>query len=78
MADQNYLYITPQHILPGYGPDDQGNQRVSLVLEYDSKDAPWLAPDICLAISMTPPEARKLAQSLERMADAAEAATLRH
>ena len=72
----HYLYITPDRISVGHATDDGGQQRVGVTMDYDAKDAPWLAPDIRLAMSMTPAEARSLARALERTADEAEATTL--
>lgn len=71
--DTQYLIITPQRV--GYGvapPPEGGPVRVVVTMNYDSSDAPWLAPNIRLALSMTPEEARSMAQALGRMADKAE------
>lgn len=64
----NYLYLTPDTIKFGVGPDDQGEVRVAILTEFDSKNTPWLAPNIRLALSMTPAEARSIGQTLIRKA----------
>jgi hypothetical protein len=48
-----------------------GRERVLVAMQYDASAAPWLAPNIRLALSMTPAEARSMAQALIRMADKA-------
>ncbi|MFT4936903.1 MAG: hypothetical protein ACI9LT_003626 [Pseudoalteromonas distincta] len=66
---QNILVISPQQLTFAIGP----NGNVALLMEYDSSHAPWLAPDMSLAIEMTPEEARMIGRKLLAKADAAEA-----
>lgn len=74
MADNwKYLFVTPDTVRVSMGPDDDGSNRVVMLTEYSGSDAPWLAPDIRLGLSMTPEEARMIAKTLLRKADEAEA-----
>jgi hypothetical protein len=73
MAERGFLYITPDRFQIGSAPDDDGVMRVGILLEYDASQTPWLAPELRLAISLSPEEARSMGQSLLRTADAAEA-----
>lgn len=66
---EHYQVIKPQSV--GYGLSDG---HVLITLNYDSAEFPWLAPDIRLALVLTPEEARSMGHALIRKADAAESA----
>ncbi len=62
------LFISPQTLEYGIAP----NGNVMVKLGYDSSAAPWLAPDLKLALEMTPTECRQVAAALIRTATLAE------
>ena len=76
MAEPQYLHIAPDRMAVTHGPDPDGEDRVRLMFEYDAKDAPWLAPDLRMLISLSPVGARELAKMLQDKADEAEARTI--
>lgn len=74
MADDwQYLYVPPHTVQVAAGHDDNGERSVALFTEYDSRAMPWLAPDLRLALTMSPDEARRIGKALLEMADEAEA-----
>lgn len=68
-----YLYVTPNTLQAVAGQDDEGQRRVLLLTDYDSRAMPWLAPDLRFALTMRPEEARRIGKALLEMADEAEA-----
>ncbi len=60
MDRTGWLLISPHHLTLGTTPAGS----VVMQIEYDAEAAPWLCPDIALALEFTPQEARSLAEHL--------------
>ena len=68
-----WLVLNPRGLHIAIGP----KQHIFVRLDYPREDT-GLAPDVHLAIQLTPAEARAFAESLSRNADEAEASKPRH
>lgn len=72
MIEAKFLHISPNGLKVGIDHDDEGEPILRILFEYDAREAPWLAPDLQLALSLTPQNARILARTLIHRADEAE------
>lgn len=65
MVDQwQYLMLGASNVGFAIGPDEQGKLVVAMTTDCDSSQAPWLAPNLRLGVTMTPDEARLIGQTL--------------
>jgi hypothetical protein len=69
MAEERFLFVTPDQLAFLISPQ----RNVGLDLMFGEGNPLGLAPGVHIVIDMTPNEARKVAETLARKADEAEA-----